>query len=332
MKRMAEPNFLLVCVFVLALLLTANSGVQAQCYGALNVDSEFFKYNYIVRLAIHFGDVSDLPENVQCCRAMIPDESPIQVPVYFYNAHSGIYRLGFSVSSCDSIASFSPANGFGVSYSSSQRISGHYNFTVKLESGFPVCGPALAGYVNIIPSGRNDPIWVDLQEVSTVNRMYATDQFGREYYAFSPHHGGYIGSAYMYTCQNPICEEPNMGVTELEASMGTGNSVKLTWTAGGGEQTMIRYRLDGFPTGFGDGEHVVTVNSTPGQEQYFFHTGPPIGVVIYYTAFSLTMDGTSDVIRNSFVECAAVDTTLAESQIDAEETSWGAMKSMMKSF
>jgi hypothetical protein len=330
MKKMAEPNLLLVYLFLVALLFPVNSEVQAQCYGALNVDTEFLKYNYIVRLAIHFGDESDIPGNIQCCRDLMAGESPVQVPVYFYNAHGGIYQLGFSVSSCDSIASFTPSNGFSLSYGTPEKVSGHYRYTVKLESGFPVCGPALAGYANIIPSGRNDPIWVDLQEVSSINRMYATDQFGREYYAFSPQHGGYIGGHFLYNCQEPICEEPNPAVTDLEASIGMANSVKLTWTAGGGDQTMIRYSLDGFPAGHGDGEHVVTVDSAPGQEQYFYHTGPPLGVVIYYTAFSLTMDGTQEVIRNSFVECAATDTTLADVQIDAEITSWGALKSRMK--
>lgn len=331
MKKMAEPKLLLVCAFALALLFNLNSDVQAQCYGSLNLDKDYFKYNYIVRLAIHFGDISAIPENIQCSRALVQGESPIQVPVYFYNAHGGIYELGFSVSSCDSIGSFTPANGFSLSYGTIQKISGYYNYTVKLEAGFPVCGPALAGYVNIIPSGVNDPVWVDLQEVSSINRMYATDQFGREYYAFSPHHGGYIGSSYLYNCQKPICEEPNTAVTALEAGMGVANSVKLTWAAGGGDKTMIRYSLDGYPTAYGDGEHVVTVDSSPGQEQYFFHTNPPLGVVIYYTAFSLTMDASQEVIRNSFVECAATDTTIAEKVVDAEITSWGALKSKMKS-
>ncbi|MBD3180013.1 MAG: hypothetical protein GF417_10655 [Candidatus Latescibacteria bacterium] len=330
MKKMTEPNFLLVYVFLLALIFTLNSDIQAQCYGALNLDKEFFKYNYIVRLAVHFGDSSELPENVQCCRSLVTGESPIQVPVYFYNAHGGIYQLGFSLTSCDSIASFTPANGFSLTSGSLEKVSGFYNYTVKLEAGFPVCGPALAGYANVIPSGKNDPVWVDLQEVSTVHRMYATDQFGREYYAFSPHHGGYIGSHFMYNCQNPICQEPNTAVTDLEAGIGMANSVKLTWTAGGGEKTMIRYSLDGYPTGYGDGEHVVTVDSAPGQEQFYYHTNPPRGEIIYYTAFSLTMDGADEVIRNSFVECAATDTTFAETQIEAEITSWGALKSRMR--
>lgn len=331
MKKMTEPKFLLVSIFALALLLNFNSYVQAQCYGSLNLDRDYFKYNHIVRLAIHFGNISDIPENIQCSRALAHGESPIEVPVYFYNGHGGIYALGFSVSSCDSIASFTPANGFSLASGSIQKISGYYNYTVKLEAGFPVCGPALAGHVNIIPSGNNDPVWVDLQEVSTVNRMYATDQFGREYYAFSPHHGGYIGSSYLYTCQDPICEEPNTAVTGLEARMGVANSVKLTWTAGGGNRTMIRYSLDGFPDGYGEGEHVVTVDSSPGQEQYFFHTNPPLGVIIYYTAFSLTMDASQEVIRNSFVECAATDTTIAQKVVDTEITSWGVLKSRMRS-
>lgn len=99
---MAKPEFLSVCVFTIVLLFNLNPDVQAQCYGSLNLDKDYFKYNYIVRLAIHFGNISDIPQNIQCSRTLIQGESPVQVPVYFYNAHGGIYQLGFSVSSCDS--------------------------------------------------------------------------------------------------------------------------------------------------------------------------------------------------------------------------------------
>ena len=110
MKKMAEPKFLLVSIFALALLLNFSSNVQAQCYGSLNLDRDYFKYNYIVRLAIHFGNISDIPENIQCSRALDRGESPIEVPVYFYNGEGGVYALGCSVSSWDSIASLTPAN------------------------------------------------------------------------------------------------------------------------------------------------------------------------------------------------------------------------------
>ena len=84
--------------------------------------------------------------------------------------------------------------------------------------------------------------------------------------------------------------------------------MKLTWIAGSGNRTMIRYRTDRYPTGTEDGHLAVEVPSTPGESQYFFHTGIPSAATLYYKAFSLTRDAGDLITRSSFVECASVDT------------------------
>ena len=159
--------------------------------------------------------------------------------------------------------------------------------------------------------------------------MFATDQYGNNHYAFSPHHGGYVGSSYLYTCQNPLCEEPNLPVVDLQAEQGYANSVRLSWTAGEGDHTIIRYATDHFPDGYGDGEPLINIATTPGEFKQYSHINPPQDAVIYYTAFSVN-SVSDEIIRDSFVECSATDTTFFEKAISAEMTTWGAIKSKMK--
>ncbi len=331
MASMTKTEIFILLILIIAPALMIGGQLYAQCYGPLNIDPEIIRYDYIVRLAVHFGDEAMIPEDIVCSTSMTAGESPIEVPIYFYNGHEGVMRLYFSVESCDSIASFSPQSGFNIISQSKEKVSGVYRMSLKVDAGMPVCGPALIGYAYIIPSGRYDPIWIAFNKNSAYDRMAAIDIRGGEHHLFSPHYGGYVGTSYMYTCQDPICEEPNMAVMDFEARRGYGNSAMLTWMAGSGDHTMIRYSLDHFPQGYDDGELVITMESLPGQEQYYFHTNPPLGTVLYYTAFSITEGPGDKILRSSFVECEATDTTMVEYQIDVERTSWGALKGMNNS-
>ncbi len=107
-------------------------------------------------------------------------------------------------------------------------------------------------------------------------------------------------------------------------------AVKLTWIAGEGNTTVIRAGEDGFPTGYGDGRLVVEMPSTYGQRLYYYDTAAPQGAILYYKAFSLTMDTSGEVLDDSFVECAATDTTFTHGFIATEESSWGAIKKIKK--
>jgi hypothetical protein len=106
--------------------------------------------------------------------------------------------------------------------------------------------------------------------------------------------------------------------------------VKLTWVAGSGNRTMIRYRTDRYPTGTEDGLLAIEVPSSPGESQYYFQTGIPNAATLYYKAFSLTRDAGNLITRSSFVECASVDTVQVRCEIGVESTSWGSIKSLFK--
>jgi len=263
--------------------------LSAQCYGSLALYPGFFEYDYLVRYCVHFGDISQIPEDIVCSTGRNHGDDIVQVPIYCYNTHEGISYMEFALQSNDSILSFSPQSGLTLTYSTYDILDGSYQMNLKMAAS-SVCGPLLVGYLYVAPGIESDVTWINIVPNRHTQRMYTWDSFSRGHYAFSPQHGGYIGNSYLYTCQQPLCEEPNMPVTELVAQAGYARSVKLTWTAGEGNHTIIRARVDRFPTGYDDGRLVVDMESTPGQQQYFFDTEIPDLAFMYYIAYSLTVD------------------------------------------
>lgn len=300
--------------------------LSAQCYGSLMLSPDFFQYDYLVRLCVHFGDIGSLPEGIQCSRTKLPGETPILVPIYAYNLHRGIEGLQFSVESNDSIADFHPENCFRIVIGGAGSASGIYWMNLKLDACQPICGPALVGYVEIVPVSGADPTWIDLVPNKQSEKMDALDQYGDYHFAYSPHHGGYVGGSFLYACQRPICEEPNIAVSNFVARARQGRSVKLTWIAGSGNRTHIRFSLDHFPTGYNDGDFVVEMESSPGQGQYYYHTDVPDRALLYYTAFSLTFGVSDNVIQDSFIECSSSDTTITNGEIAVKTSSWSEIK------
>jgi hypothetical protein len=323
------PIHILAAVFLTTLLSTAMPGAsRAQCYGSLALEAGFFEYDYLVRLAIHFGDEQDFPNGVICHRSPLPGEEIVEVPVWFYNAHQGIVYLEFAVESNDSLVGFTPNNCWDVVMSSvSMTGTSIHHLDLKLDACGPLCGPGLAGWALVKPAPGSDLTWINLLPNRATGRMRAMDGDLASHNIFPPQHGGYIGSGWLYTCQDPICEEPNEGVRWLIAEADYGHWVKIAWTAGGGNTTVIRARLDRYPNGYGDGRLVAEMPSAPGQRQIFYDTEAPLSTLVYYAAFSLTKEG-GVVALDSFIECAAVDTAYTTSVIATEEASWGAIKTL----
>lgn len=323
------PVHILAALFLSSLISAVMPGAaRAQCYGSLSLEPGFFEYDYLVRLAVHFGDAQEIPGGVMCGRSRYPDEEIVEVPVWFYNVRRGIIALEFAVESNDSLIGFTPNTCWDVIQASvSMTGASIHHLDLKLDACGPLCGPGLAGWALVKPAPGSDLTWINLLPNRITGRMRAVDGDYTPHYLFSPHHGGYIGSGYLYTCQEPICEEPNESVAWLLAESDYGHWVKLAWIAGGGNTTVIRARLDRFPTGYGDGRLVVQMPSAPGQRQVYYDTGAPLSTLVYYAAFSLTTEGGA-VTLDSFVECAAVDTATTTSVIAVEDASWGAIKTL----
>lgn len=325
------PVHILAATYISILLCAAMPGSShAQCYGSLSLDHAFLEYDYLVRLAVHFGDEHEIPDAVICSRPRLPGEETLEIPVWFYNAHQGIVSLEFAVESNDSLVGFTPNSLWEVTQATASMTGPSiHHLDVELDACGPRCGPALAGWVVVRPAPGSQLSWINLLPNANTGRMSAVDGDLSVRYLFSPHHGGYVGSGWLYTGQEPICEEPNGPVAQLIAEADYGHWVKIAWTAGEGNTTMIRARLDRFPAGYSDGRLVVEMPSSPGQRQVYWDTEAPLSTLVYYTAFSLTKEGGA-VALDSFVECAAVDTAMTTSVIATEPASWGAVKTMIR--
>jgi hypothetical protein len=325
-----KPLFLVYLLLsaIMVTMTVPSGGAYAQCFGSLMLEPGFFQSDYLTRLAVHFGTAEDIPDDIICSRGRIPGEDVLEIPIWIYNVHEGVTYMEFGIESNDSISDFVPGSGVSIHHFSSWNLEGKYYYNLKLDTAVPLCGPALVGHAYIVPAEGSELTWIDLGPNRHTMRMFSTDWVWNEHYMFSPTHGGYVGSSFLYTCQEPICREPNLPVTELEATAGYGLAVKLEWTAGEGNWTVIRARTDSYPTGYGDGRLVVEMPGTPGQRLYYYDTAAPQGAIVYYKAFSLTMGVSQDVIYDSFIECSATDTTFTHGIIATEESSWGAIKSM----
>jgi hypothetical protein len=319
-----------VALILFVLSVCGAGAVRAQCSGTLALSSTLLDVNYLVRLAVHFGDAASIPSDIVCSRSLLPGESVIDVPLWAYNLHEGAIYLEFSVASNESISVFTPDNSWNV-VGISRYVSGsEYRLDLALQAMQSVSGPVRIGYAQIVRVHGSDPVWIDLRPNSQTGKMIEMDNRGNLHDIFSPQHGGFLGQSYLYTCQEPICEEPNAPVSGFTAEKGLGCAVELSWVAGSGNRTMVRYRTDRYPRGTEDGVLAIEIPSIPGEIQCCLQIGVSAAPILYYTAFSLTRDAGELITRGSFVECASVDTAAVTCEIGVESTSWGAIKSLFK--
>jgi len=324
----AKAVFFALLFSVLSSLTDAQ--LHAQCFGSLTLSPDFFGYDYLARICVHFGDISTIPYDIVCGTTIPPGDHPVEFPIYAYNLHDGVDYLEFSVESNDSLARFIPAGDFQVVGQVLEREGSLYRMNLVLEAAWPVCGPVFVGTAEVERVSGVDPIWIDLVPNRDTGEMSARDRYGTQHYLFSPKHGGFAGSGFLYTCQEPICPEPNLPVKDLYAITEPGCSIKVGWTSGGGNRTMVRYHVDHFPQGYEDGVLLCEVASSPGENLFYYHYGVPQGQLIYYTAFSLTRDAGGNIDLDSFVECSAMDTVRASCVVAVEEASWSEIKSIYK--
>ena len=265
-----KPLSFLSVLILTVVIIIPSGGANAQCFGSLMLSPGFFEFDYLVRLAVHFGTAEDIPTDIICSRGRMPGEQVIEVPVWVYNVHEGITYLEYAVESNDSIIGFDTESCFTVTHESIVRNKeGSFNHSMKIETCVALCGPTLVGRALIVPGEGSELTWINLVRNRHSDRMYSSDKLFNRHDMFSPNHGGYVGTGFLYTCQDPICPEPNIGVTDLIAESSFGYSVKLTWTAGEGNVTVIRAGFHGYPAGYADGRLVVEMPTIPGQ-QYFF--------------------------------------------------------------
>ena len=176
---------------LLAFIVAASGALQAQCYGSLALSSSFAEFDYLVRLAVHFGDAASIPTDIICSRSMLPSELVIDVPLWAYNLHEGAGYLEFSIVSNESIAVFVPDNCWSVVGSCRCRSGTEYRLDLALQACETSCGPVRIGYAQVVRVKESDPVWIDLRPNSQTGKMIAIDGYGKSHNVFSPQHGGF---------------------------------------------------------------------------------------------------------------------------------------------
>ncbi len=151
---MFRKPLLILSIFILTVVMIIPSGeANAQCFGSLMLSPGFFEFDYLVRLAVHFGSAEDIPTDIICSRGRIPGEDIIEVPIWFYNVHEGVTYLEFAVESNDSIVGFTPESCISIVHETIVKLKGGiFNHSIKLDACMPLCGPGLAGYALIKPA------------------------------------------------------------------------------------------------------------------------------------------------------------------------------------
>ena len=56
--------------------------LDAQCFGSLALSPDFFGYDYLARICVHFGDISTIPYDIVCETTMPPGDRPVEFPIY----------------------------------------------------------------------------------------------------------------------------------------------------------------------------------------------------------------------------------------------------------
>ncbi len=315
-----------------ALMTGLSASLGAQCQPVLALASSASGSAYYVRMAVHFGEVYSVPNDIICSRSLIEGENVVSVPVWIYNLHQGIDYVEFSVASNESLGVFIPDNSFAIVSSVSSRTEEGYRIDLIMETPTAVCGSARLGYAEVHRVNGCDPVWIDLGPNAITGRMIARDASGELHYVFSPQHGGYLGQEYLYACQEPICEEPNMTATCFEVVPDVNCRVRLRWNAGSGNCSMIRWSTNRYPTSIADGELAVEIPTSQGQiyDVSVYHEELSATTPLYYTVFSITRDPSGLIVRDSFVECVALGYTYMRCPVATEETSWGTIKSLYR--
>jgi len=156
---MCKAKAVFFAILILPLLLPATGApLHAQCYGSLALSPDFFGYDYLVRICVHFGDISTIPYDIACGTTGPSGGRPVEFPIYAYNLHDGIDYLEFSIESNDSLALFVPAGDFQVVSAATEREGSLYRMNLQLETTWPVCGPVFVGTAEVESVSGVDPI------------------------------------------------------------------------------------------------------------------------------------------------------------------------------
>ena len=113
LRKPLFPVYLLLTAIMITIAVPPGEAC-AQCFGSLMLEPGFFEFDYLVRIAVHFGSAGDIPTDIICSRGRMPGEEVLEIPIWAYNLHEGVTYMEFGIESNDSITSFAAAAGVSI--------------------------------------------------------------------------------------------------------------------------------------------------------------------------------------------------------------------------
>ncbi|MCB1151733.1 hypothetical protein KDK88_09290, partial [bacterium] len=258
------------------------------------------------------------PDVVQPAGLALTEE--VAFPLHAWNLLDGLRGAAFRIVSNAQDLQFLAASEFSAVVTPLAVTEDGLAVLDVMLTGMNECGPVILG--EALASGTPDSgsIFVVLDGYDGVGLPHIQDAAGADRPAVAPFHGAFAGAFDPYHGQPPLCEEPLPPVTDLTAVQSGGLVIELGWTAGNGDATMIRYRMDGHaPTSIHDGDLLAVFPAFAGQWQTLIHTNPDVPQY-WYTAFNVRLDGET-VDLGSGLECGSFTSATVDESVSNEDAS-----------
>jgi len=280
---------------------------------------------YAPHLAMHFGDVAEIPRNLQCASALDKRLPTLCVPIYAYNLWEGATSFELA------IRTPMPPVGFDrgpeiMDVTMTVNIDAEGARTsLRMRGAGPLCGPVLLGCLRISTANAPDQFRVTVAPHAT-SGLAAVQTPSGEWRALQIDDGGArvgLGA----DCPPATCPT-NSAVRDLVAAPGEiSGSLSLGWTGGSGNFTLLRYRMDGeYPADPWDGELLAFLPSTVNSLRHLFNESGELRVA----AWSVTRGPFATLYAASNLECGSLASAIVHIPVGVSTKSWGNVKTLYR--
>ena len=295
-------------------------GAQAQC---LLVRERV--PHYAPHLAMHFGDVSEIPRNVQCASALDKRLPTLCVPIYAYNLWEGATSFELA------IRTPMPPVGFDrgpqvmdVTMTVNLDAEGACT-SLRMRGSGPLCGPVLLGCLRISTANAPDQFRVTVAPHAT-SGLAAVRTLTGEWRTLEIDEGGArvgLGA----DCPPAACTV-NSGIRGMTLTPGEiSGSWSFAWTSGGGNFSLLRYRIDGvYPVDPWDGELLAFLPSTVNSLSHLFAESGELRVA----AWSVSRGPFATLYAASNLECGSLASATVHIPVGVSSNSWGKIKTLYR--
>lgn len=302
------------------LALATATVAQAQCLLVRERSPQ-----YAPHLAMHFGEVGEIPRNLQCASALDKRLPTLCVPIYAYNLWEGAASFELAIRTPMPPAGFDRGPDImDVSMTVNVDAEGART-SLRLRGAGPLCGPVLLGCLRISTADAPDQFRVTVAPHATTGRA-AVQTPGGQWRTLQIDDGGArvgLGA----DCPATPCPM-NTPVHDLIAVPGEiSGSWSLGWAGGSGNFTLLRYRMDGaYPADPWDGELLAFLPSTVNSLSHLFAESGELRV----SAWSVTRGPFATLYAASNLECGSLASATVHIPVGVMPKSWGNVKTLYR--